>query len=121
MKKKYINLFKVMEKIVENNMIAYKSDFYIHDKKSLLNSKYKGEKIYYWFVRDTGTHLLDNKMLFNKNSMTNIIAEYFLEYNPLIYKLTIEKVDRKYVYGNIQKLKVQDMYKLLNNIVKIGA
>ena len=52
---KYNELLKVMEKIVEKNVKAYKTDFYEHDTEVLKNMEVGTP--YAWIVREHGTHL----------------------------------------------------------------
>lgn len=52
-----INLYKEMKNIVEDTTKSYKSDFYEHDVKNILNG---GPQIYLWLPYYAGTCLLQS-------------------------------------------------------------
>ncbi len=109
-------LFDIMEKEVEKTVHSYKSDFYKHDKHTLLKNKPE-EKEFFWGLRRCGTELYRKTFLQCKGSYTNVAAKYHLEQNDLIkvFKITVEKVGRKHIYGKIQKITVKDLAAWIKN------
>jgi len=112
---KEVNLFKKMESIVESTMDSYKTDFYEHDKKRLLRCKQENDNTYFWYVRESGTHLFDLHTVFVKDSYCNIMANYWLGYEPKIYKVKVIKIGKKYVYGTMDEISIEEMKSLLDN------
>lgn len=102
------NLFNIMAKIVEENMIAYKDDFYVYDKQILLD-KNSSSNTFYWMVRETGTNIFDANKLKYKETFEYTDATYNLKYRKIkaIYKIQIEKRGRKYIYGSIEKISIK--------------
>ena len=111
------NLFNVMEKIVDQYVEHYKTDFE-HDKKFLLD-KDREMTEFIWLVRDSGTEILPLKAIMAKGSPANINLQYHLEQGRIIkaYHLKINKIGRKYAYGTIDEVKVlHELKNILRNV-----
>lgn len=96
-------LLKNMVRIVDQNVVKYHSDFYIHDVEII--KEIKGNPLL-WIVRDFGTHMLNlysedfsehnewsNNLFFNAilhNSGDRIKGIYLIE-NNRVQKITKEK------------------------------
>ncbi len=102
-------LFDIMEKEVEKTVEHYKTDFYTHDKNILLKNTPE-EKEFFWGLRRCGTELYRKNFLQCRGSYSNIAAKFHLEQKNLlkIFKITVEKVGRKHIYGKIEKITAKD-------------
>ena len=111
-----INLYKEMKNIVEDTTKSYKSDFYEHDVKNILNG---GPQIYLWLPYYAGTCLLPVFRLFYKNDFAYTLAKHYLGYGPKVtraFLIDVTEIKRTSFYGEIKELKNFD--KLINIINK---
>lgn len=106
------NLFEIMQGIVEEKMESYKSDFII-DQKILLESK---NNEFYWYVRKSGTNMLEVDKLGFINSEEHTTANYFLPYKELcIFKIKVTKRTKKNVYGTIESVSKKEIKEVIDN------
>lgn len=79
-------LIKKMEQMVNDNMLAYKEDFYNYDLPEL---EAPTEKHYVWIIRKTGTYLIPESEVADSN-----IYEYFMG-SESFYKVDMENQEIK--------------------------
>lgn len=106
------NLFNVMSQLVDMHVEFYKSDFDIDKKHMLKNKQFKK---YYWFLREGGTTLYSIDTLKNNKDAVQR-AEYWLENSNQFYEINVEKVGRKYIYGDIISIKKEKMKNILGSL-----
>lgn len=105
------NLFEDMQKIVDNNMENYKSDFNL-DKDFILKSE-KNE--FYWYVRRSGTDIFDIDNINFINSEDYTIAKYYLYSEDLhIFKIKVENRTKDEVLGMIEPINKKTFKKILD-------
>lgn len=108
-----IDLLQAMERLVNMGVQWYKSDFFKYDKPEILKN---GPNTYYWYLRDSGTQLIDAKDLEDKKSHAFIDAKYWLNDTVLIAKLECKEFRKGKVYGTIQLIRREEMKKLIEKI-----
>ena len=91
---KTAKLFKDMEKLVEKNVQAWKTDLEIDKKTIKGNPK---EATYYWYLRDCGTQLMSATDMKYIESGAPLGAEFWLDQAKAIYEINIEKQELKVI------------------------
>ena len=91
---KTAKLFKDMEKLVEKNVQAWKTDLEIDKKTIKENVK---ETTYYWYLRDSGTQLMSATDMQFIESGAPLSAEFWLDQAKVIYEINIEKQELKLI------------------------
>jgi hypothetical protein len=102
-------LLKTMVKIVEQDVITYHSDFYIHDTE--LIKEYEGDP-FIWIVRKNGTHFV---YLLSDEFTKSDEWDSYLYFNAILHNSGGEI---KGIYlienGKLQKLSKDKAFKVLN-------
>lgn len=118
--KENINLTKEMELLVDKYVQHYKTDFQ-YDKELILDENYNSNT-FYWMLRKSGTHLMNNNTILIKNDYSNTLALYYNKDKKeivKIYKIDIEKRGKKYAYGNITEIEKNNFTKFIKDNTKI--
>lgn len=102
----------LMRDIVEKEVKHYKSDVELdfkiikHDNKD-----YKNKPIsYIWFIRENGTVMMREDFITVKNSDDNILFNFWKDIINA-YRIKINKVCPKNIYGTIEKINLKKYYK----------
>lgn len=103
----------LMRDIVEKEVKHYQSDIEIdfkiikHDNKD-----YKNKPIsYIWFIRENGTVMMREDFVTVKNSADNIFFNFWKEDVINAYRIKLNKVCPKNIYGTIEKINLKKYYK----------
>lgn len=84
-------LIQKMEKVVQNNVVAYQSDFYDYDIATITNMKMYERR--FWLVRDTGTYLFNDPD----------IAKLVIDTDNYVYFAVVYKNQYEYEYTSMSK------------------
>lgn len=103
----------LMRDIVEKEVKHYQSDIEIdfkiieHDNKD-----YKNKPIsYIWFTRESGTVMMREDFITVKNSADNIFFNYWVDSAANAYRIKLDKICPKNMYGTIEKINLKKYYK----------
>lgn len=115
---KFMNLHlpTAMQKIVNRNNIAYKTDLR-YDMEKMKEDIAEGKKpMYIWMSRNLGTQMQNVNDFLLKDSHSSI--EHFLHEtdNPLVFVLEI--TDTEFLTGNLYELSIPTAQNLRDNAVK---
>lgn len=103
MKSKIININVSLKKLVDQNVLYYKTDC-DQDISIMLKKDYGN--VFYIYMRMSGTELMPEKFIYYKESTAYLLANYYKDENPLkVYKISITKRGRINLYGTIEEIK----------------
>lgn len=103
------NLLLSIKDIADKDLTAYKEDVN-YDLEILRNGFIENKKqpvSYIWFTRKSGTAIMKEKFIKVKNSNENISFNYWKGSTINSFRITIEKVTPKNIFGRIEKINLK--------------
>lgn len=113
---KMINLREEMVRLADKKLENYKSDLQ-HDFNIMLD-KNNPLGVYYWYIRESGTHMMAEHRVFIKGDWCNTEALYWAGYNPKVYKITLKERKIKNFFGDIEELKLDSFIEMVKRETK---
>ena len=103
----------LMKDIIDKEVKHYQSDINLDLEIMKLDSKdYKNRQIsYIWFTRECGTVMMREDFITVKNSSDNIFFNYWVDSAVNAYRIKLNKVCPKNIYGTIEKINLKKYYK----------
>ena len=109
-----ILLNKELPRLSDGIVLNYKDYDLNFDISKFLDKELEHDN-FIWFLRRTGTELVREKFLNVSNSSDREIYEYYKDNGFLkAFKIKITNRKRKYVYGTVEELKLNEVYKTYN-------
>lgn len=107
------NLLGIMKDVIDKDLKAYKEDInYDIDilRKGFIANK-KQPTSYIWFTRESGTVIMREKFIKVKNSNENVSFNYWKGSTIHCFRITIEKITPKNIFGSIEKVNLKKYLK----------
>lgn len=113
---KNINLREKMVELADKKLEHYKTD--LDRDFNIMLDKEMPLGVYYWYIRESGTHMMPNHRVFVKDDWANTEAIYWAKYKPKIYKINLKERKKKNFFGDIEELKLNDFIQIVKEGTK---